>query len=136
MRVQTAFEKIALVNNGYIFVASFVGLRLVLALSCAFLAMNAGLPWYFLFGLWGAALGLALGLCVRFVAAGLSFGLVLFYVTYIGTSLSAEQLLFGVSLLFCLGLFLAGGGGHVFGLDGMIYRNIREHNAFSKLLFG
>ncbi|MDQ5952050.1 MAG: hypothetical protein QG626_177 [Patescibacteria group bacterium] len=136
MRVQTAFEKIALVNNGYIFVASFVGLRLILAFACAFIAMNATLPWYFLFGLWGAAFALALGLCVRLAAFGLSVAVIIVFATRIGTSLSGEQLLIGIGLVLCLGLFIAGGGGHVFGLDGMVYRNIRERNLLSKLLFG
>jgi len=136
MRVQTAFEKIALVNNGYLFVASFVGLRLVLAFACASLAMNAALPWYFLVGLWGAAFALALGLCVRLAAFGLSVSVIIVFATRVGTSLSGEQLLIGIGLVLCLGLFIAGGGGHVFGLDGMVYRNIRERSLFSKLLFG
>lgn len=136
MRVQTAFEKIALVNNGYIFVACFVGLRLVLAFASAFIALNIHLPWYAIIALWGVAVALALGVFVRLAACGLSVGVIVYFLTHLGGPFSGEQLFLGIVTLLLLGLFVAGGGGHVFGLDGMLYRNIREQNFLSKFLFG
>jgi hypothetical protein len=152
MRFQTSFEKIAAATNGQLFGWSFIGLRVFLGVVLVFMTLNSGAVTYwnadaaFSSGdlLWSSAtqvvmfafgVSLILGLLIRPLAVAM-----LAYVV-VSTVLVIQQgtpgvILFYIPVFLLLGMYVSGGAGHAFGLDGVVLRNIRRPNAITKFLFG
>ena len=149
MRVQTSFEKFAQITNGSLFSFCFIGLRLLLGLLALLMVTRSASSQIFSFaGTSEALASLSLvaggilvvcflfGLCVRpasFLVMAL-LAATIFVDPDITQHLSQALPTLGFILL--LGMFAAGGSGHMFGLDGIIYRNIRRPSRLAKFLFG
>ena len=139
MRFQTSFEKIASATNSQLFGWSFIGLRVFLGIGLVAMTLNSSPDLLsssvtealtFAFGV-----ALILGLLIRPLAVGMFVYAVVSIVTVIQQD-TPETILFYIPMMFLLGLYLSGGAGHAFGLDGLVLRNIRRPNAVTKFLFG
>ncbi len=150
MRFQTSFEQFSQAVNGQIFAVCLVGIRVLIGLACLYAAVNllgpAGsdpdavfVAKFFIPAFLVVGLSFTLGIFVRPVAVLAIIWLVFNIITNLGGS-TTEELLTNLArqagTILLLGLFVAGGGGHIFGLDGLIYRNLRRPNALTKFLFG
>ena len=149
MRVQTAFEKFSQATNGHIFAFCFVGLRVLLGLSSIyFVSLLPGLEtqelwddrvWFdFIAPLVLVAGGISLiaGLLVRPLALASMIVTALFTVSFLDLKAEPYHALPMLGLMLLLGLFAAGGAGHVLGLDGIVFRNLRRSGAAVRFLFG
>lgn len=144
MRFQTSFEKMAQVTNGQIFAVCLVGLRVLLGVSCLYLVTQlptlevTQLQFAFIVPIVLLAVGVSLvfGILVRpfSLLAMLMTAMSTFLLIDIKTTPQAALPMLGLILL--LGLFAAGGSGHVFGCDGIILRNLRRPNTATRFLFG
>ncbi len=154
MRVQTSFEKIAAATNGQLFGWSFIGLRIYLGVVSAFIALRSGaitwwnpdfslsaaeLAWSSMTQIILLGLGLSLitGLLVRPLSGAMSvYLLASAFMVINGVSQNPGILYMYIPILFLLGMYMSGGAGHAFGLDGVVLRNLRRQNSFTKFLFG
>lgn len=150
MRFQTSFENLTQVTNGRLFIFCFVGLRVLIGIYClAFwhevrpTPFDAPINHVFVnlaaLCLFSVAGSFIAGLLVRPVVllVALVWGLyVLDNLDSMVLHASPMELTYGLGLLMLAGLFMSGGAGHIFGIDGMISRNIRRPNVVTKFLFG
>jgi hypothetical protein len=149
MRVQTSFEKFSQATNGHLFAFCFVGLRVLLGLSAIyFVSLLPGLEsqglwddrlWFdFIAPLILAAGGgaLVLGLLVRPFTLAAMIVTLAFSFTFLDLQAEPYHALPMFGLVLLLGMFSSGGAGHVFGLDGIVYRNMRRAGPVIKFLFG
>ena len=161
MRVQTAFEKMSQATLQNTFAVCFVILRILAGLALIYAAVqllhmtgadvSTAAPGSTSYNMQVADLQAwkALLAPVLFIVGGLfTFGLfvrpmsVLVAVLVIYNAATSGSINPGAvwlsHLVIALGLcmFAVGGSSHVAGLDGIISRNIRRPNAFTKFLFG
>ncbi len=151
MRVQTSFEKMSQLTNGSIFTFCLVAIRLLLGASSLYLAISAVQSWpavgnlptlsmswaMTLFCVVAAALGVSflIGLLIRLVAL-LAIAILILLFILDGHWDTMGDIVPQIGLILLLGLYAAGGAGHIFGLDGIIYRNLRRPGRLVKFLFG
>lgn len=137
MRFQTSFEKIAQTTHGQVFAMCFIGLRIILGLSSLYLiTLLSGQPLGVLLILLAVATSLIIGLLVRPFALLAMAGTVIFVVASVDLSANPHVVLPVLGLLLLLGMFAAGGSGHVFGCDGIVFRNLRRSTSVTRFLFG
>lgn len=164
MKTQTAFQHYGRVVNETWFAVAFLALRIgiggmflysgiskISGWTAATYLENATGPFSAFFqglagsglvdqlNIWGLLLigvALLLGLCVRPASF---FGVILMLLYYLAqfeqnTAFGFIDIHLIVILVFVL--FMAGGAGHVIGLDGLLYRTSKKQRLWSKMLFG
>lgn len=165
MRVQTSFEKMAQRTEGKVFIFFLIAIRLLLGVFCLYaFIMGMGSMLHPVRVDWGGeppdfypyedrvALGDIFGVItvvgLSFVGVSFILGLLVrpasIFMMVIAFFVMIEELkgsympvemILGLVFVLLLGLFSAGGAGHIFGLDGIIFRNVRT-NRVTKFLFG
>jgi hypothetical protein len=135
MRVQTSFEKFAQMTNGGLLAFCLVAIRMLLGLAA--LGLATAVPWAEMSWLQGAAamVGLSFlsGLAVRPSAW---LGVIALLFVFVTEPVSLEGAVKVIGLILLLGVFAAGGSSHIFGLDGLIFRNLRRPSRITKFIFG
>lgn len=164
MRKHTFFERFAKCANQSMFSFTFFGLRLVIGFvflyagisklgdwsAAGYLAGATGplADWFQslagnglvdALNVWGAILigaCLMLGLLARPASFfGIIMMILYYFSDFVGNTahgLIDEHIIYSIVLL----LFISGGVGHIFGLDGLIHENLRKKRKYLDFLFG
>ncbi len=164
MRTETLFERIVRASNGAMFGLTFVALRVALGAQFFFsgiaklndwsaadylaaasgpfaewfqsLAGNGVVDALNAWGMIAIGLALILGLCVRPASiAGIAL-MTLYYLAHFSSNTESGFIDTHVVYAVIFLLFVAGGAGHAFGVNGVILHMQRRPNAVTRFLLG
>ena len=164
MKTQTAFERLRSTTGQAWFSSSFVTLRIVLGLQFLLAGLDkfggwsasgylsgatgpfatifqsmAGNPLVDQLNIWGLTLiGLALifGLAVRPASFFAAIMMLLYYFAQFTDNTAHGYIDSHIIYIFVFILFMAGGAGHIFGLDSIVSRYFSKKKHLAALLFG